>query len=70
VFITSLAFFVTPAFIGGRGNMTISMLIESTFRGAFDFSGASAMGAMLLLATLLVYVLADRYLKVGDFWGG
>jgi putative spermidine/putrescine transport system permease protein len=68
VFIISLGFFVTPAFIGGPANMTVAMLIERQFRAVYDFGGAAAMGAVVLSATLAAYILADRFLNLGALW--
>jgi ABC-type spermidine/putrescine transport system permease subunit I len=60
VFILSLGFFITPAFLGGPQQLTIGGILERTFGTNFDFAGASAMGASLLVAVLVLYIAADK----------
>lgn len=69
VFILSLGFFVTPAFLGGPDDFTVATLIDRVFSDVFDFGTASAMAGLMLLVTVTLYVLADRGLKVSDRWG-
>lgn len=69
VFILSLGFFVTPAFLGGPRQLTVGTILEREFSTNFDFAAASAMGASLLIAVVLLYLLADRAFDLSGRWG-
>jgi ABC-type spermidine/putrescine transport system permease subunit I len=60
VFVLSIGFFITPALLGGGRVMMISMLIEQQVREFLNWSFASALAAVLLAATLLVYAGVQR----------
>lgn len=64
VFIIALGFFVTPAFLGGPGSLTVATLIDRQFRTLFDTGSAAAMGTVLIVVVLLVYVVVTRLFKV------
>ncbi|SHN21237.1 putative spermidine/putrescine transport system permease protein [Cryptosporangium aurantiacum] len=68
VFVLSLGFYVTPAFLGGPGGQVVSIVIGTQFGRLQDLGGAAAMGVLLLVATLGLYVLADRFLGIGRAW--
>lgn len=69
VFILSLGFYVTPAFLGGPGDQLVSIIIGAEFGRLRNVGGASAMAALLLIAVLGLYVAADRWLRIGEYWG-
>ena len=56
VFILSLGFFITPALLGGGKVMMIAVLIEQQVRQFLNWGFAAALSAVLLAATLLVYL--------------
>jgi len=64
IFILALGFFVTPALLGGRQDITIAMLIDTQFNELVNWSFGSALASMLLVVTvaglLLYYGLAGR----------
>lgn len=60
VFVLSLGFFITPALLGGGRVMMISVLIEQQVRELLNWPFASALSAVLLVATLAIYVLVQR----------
>lgn len=64
VFIISLGFFITPAFLGGPDAQTIATLIDRQFRVVFDTGSAAAMGTVLIVFVLLFYALLTRLFKV------
>jgi ABC-type spermidine/putrescine transport system permease subunit I len=68
VFVLSLGFYVTPAFLGGPGDQVVSIVIGTQFGRLQDLGGAASMGIVLLLVVLGLYLLADRYLHIGDQW--
>ena len=68
VFVLSLGFYVTPAFLGGPGGQVVSIVIGAQFGRLQNLGGAAAMGVLLLVATLGLYLLADRFLGIGRSW--
>lgn len=68
VFVMSLGFYVTPAFLGGPNGQLVSVVIGTEFGRLQNLGGAAAMGVVLLAATLGLYLLADRFLKISDQW--
>ncbi|TQS45427.1 ABC transporter permease [Cryptosporangium phraense] len=68
VFVLSLGFYVTPAFLGGPGGQVVAIVIGTQFGRLTDLGGAAAMGVLLLVATLGLYLLADRFLGIGRSW--
>lgn len=58
VFVLSIGFFITPALLGGPGNMMIANVIDREANFFLNFEGASAIAAILLLITLLIVGLA------------
>lgn len=52
IFIMGLGFFVTPALLGGRQQLTMSMLINQEFTETMDWSFGSALSVVLLVLTL------------------
>ena len=64
IFILSLGFFVTPALLGGRKDVTIAMVIDTQFTETLNWGFGSARASVRLvitLAGLLIYhSLAER----------
>jgi ABC-type spermidine/putrescine transport system permease subunit I len=63
VFVLSLGFFITPALLGGGRVMMIAVLIEQQVRETLNWPFAAALSAVLLAATLVVYALAQRFMR-------
>ncbi|WP_264627330.1 ABC transporter permease [Candidatus Symbiopectobacterium sp. NZEC135] len=55
VFILSIGFFVTPALMGSPRDTMIAMVIENQLEVYFNWGFASALSALLLLCTLLLF---------------
>ena len=70
VFVMAIGFFVTPALLGGRGDMMISMLIENQVRELLNWEFASALAATLLAVTAVILVIYQRFLGLDRMWGG
>ncbi|WP_432515318.1 ABC transporter permease [Kineococcus sp. SYSU DK001] len=68
VFMISLGFYITPAFLGGPSQLTMGTLIGKQMSGTFDFKAAAIMGSLLFLAVTVLYVLAERIFKITDQW--
>jgi len=68
VFMISLGFFVTPRFLAGPENFTLSTVIDHEFERTYDFTAASAMGLGLLGGVLVLFLFAERLFKVSENW--
>jgi putative spermidine/putrescine transport system permease protein len=63
VFVISLGFFVTPALLGGRTEITVAMLVSTYFSDVLNWGFGSALAALLLILTaagLGLYFAAQR----------
>jgi putative spermidine/putrescine transport system permease protein len=60
VFILSLGFFVTPALLGGRREITMAMLVNTQFSELINWGFGSALSVVLLVMTLAGIVLYYR----------
>lgn len=68
VFILSLGFYVTPAFLGGPGTQVLAMVIGLQFGRLENIGLTAALGTLLLVAVLVLYVVADRVFKISRQW--
>ena len=64
VFVLCLGFYVTPAVLGGGRVVMVATQITAILENQFNWGAASALGVVLLMATLLVLLLAGRVLKL------
>lgn len=62
VFIFSLGFYITPALVGGPRDSMISMMIAYNVNQVLNWGMAGALGALLLVATLVVFLVYERFL--------
>lgn len=60
VFIMALGFYVTPAVLGSPQHSLVAQLIATRVSTLLDFGGAGALGAVLLVLTLLVLLGLSR----------
>ena len=60
VFMSALGYYITPALIGGAKDQMISSVIAYYATGAANWGMAGALGLVLLLATILLYVIYLR----------
>lgn len=68
VFVLSLGFYITPKFLGGPSDLTVATIIDQQFSQLFNFGVASAMGLVLLVTVLAIYVVADRVGGISRQW--
>ena len=66
----ALGFFITPALLGGRKELMLSNLIEIQVVDLLNWPFASAMSVVLLVVTLIIFFIYNRYLGVERLWGG
>ena len=64
VFILCLGFYVTPAVLGGGKVVMVATQITAILEHQFNWGAASALGVVLLVATLLVLYGATKLLKL------
>ncbi len=60
-FILAIGFFITPALMGGPGDITIAMLIEREVELTQNWPAAAIMTIVLLAVTLILYGLYGRF---------
>ncbi|QWF86022.1 ABC transporter permease [Amycolatopsis sp. CA-230715] len=60
VFIMSLGFYITPALLGTPQQALAAQVIGTRVNDLLDFAGAGALGAILLVLTLLVLAVISR----------
>jgi ABC-type spermidine/putrescine transport system permease subunit I len=70
VFILCLGFYVTPAVLGGGKVIMVSNHIANDIELFFNWGAASALGAVLLVLTMLLLWLATRLLRADRLFGG
>jgi ABC-type spermidine/putrescine transport system permease subunit I len=70
VFILSLGFFITPALMGGPGDMMIAMLIEREVEITLNWSFASALAVVLLALTLVGFAVYNRIVRLERIFEG
>jgi putative spermidine/putrescine transport system permease protein/spermidine/putrescine transport system permease protein len=70
VFILCLGFFVTPAVLGGGKVIMVSMKIVSNIELFVNWGAASALGVVLLMATMVILWVASRFLNLEKMTGG
>jgi ABC-type spermidine/putrescine transport system permease subunit I len=70
VFILCLGFYVTPAVLGGGKVIMVSNQIANDIELFFNWGAASALGAVLLVLTMLLLWAATRLLRIDRLFGG
>lgn len=69
VFIISIAFFITPALVGGRKDIMIAMLIESQITTLLNWGFAAALSLILMTMTLIIIGLFHKFIGINRFVG-
>jgi putative spermidine/putrescine transport system permease protein len=65
VFVLSLGFYITPELLGGGRTVMVAMLVQRNVDLYFQFGAASAVAFVLLVMTLLILWVADRFVPIG-----
>lgn len=68
VFVLALGFYVTPALLGGTKDIMIAVMIAEQV-DLFNWGLAAALSTALLVTTLLVIAVMDRYLDLDRMFG-
>ena len=69
VLILSIGFFITPALMGGPGDVTVAMLVERAIEILIDWPSAAVMSLVLLVATLALYAVYGRLTDIRGMLG-
>lgn len=70
VFISSLGFFIVPAFLGGRQQTMLAQLIITQVQELLNWSFAGALSAMMLAAALISCWIYDKMFGISTIAGG
>jgi putative spermidine/putrescine transport system permease protein len=70
VFILSLGYYITPALLGGPGDIMIAQLIQEQIGEFGEWGVGAALAAVLLVGTVLLSALLNRFIKLDRIWGG
>ena len=63
VFITAIGYYITPALLGGPGDQMVSYYVAYFTNQAVNWGMACALGALLLVATLVLYAIYQRIVQ-------
>ena len=69
-FILALGFYVTPALLGSPKETMIAQTIMVDASQLLDWAQASAAGTVLLVITLVIATIYNRYFSLDRLWGG
>lgn len=70
VFISSLGFFIVPAFLGGRRETMLAQLIITQVQELLNWPFAGALAAMMLASALIACWIYDRLFGISTISGG
>ncbi len=70
VFILAVAFFVTPALLGGLKDTMISQVIQSEIDDALNWGFGAALSMLLMIVTTTLYLIYNRVMGVERIHGG
>jgi putative spermidine/putrescine transport system permease protein len=65
-FIIALGYYITPALVGGAADQMVSYFIAFYTSDTVNWGMASALGAVLLAATLILYAVYNRLVGPGQ----
>ena len=66
VFIISIGYYITPALVGGQTGTLISNFIAYHLQVSLNWGLAAALGAILLAAVLILYLLYDKIVGIDN----
>ena len=64
VFILAIGYYITPALVGGSSGQLISNMVAYHMQTSLNWGLAAALGALLLVGVLVLYLLYDRLVGV------
>jgi len=69
VFILCLGFYVTPVLLGSPREQMLAGLIGHQIEELLDFGEVSTMAVVLLLSTLGLVAIYNRFVGIDKLWG-
>lgn len=63
-FIFALGFYITPVLLGGRGDVTVPMLVDTSVNTTLNWPAGATAAVVLLAVTLVVYAAANRFMRI------
>ncbi|HLJ21683.1 MAG TPA: ABC transporter permease [Stellaceae bacterium] len=66
--VLSLGFFVIPALLGGRRDVLIAQLIDFNLTKVLNWEFAAALGTILLVVTMGLFIAAQRWFRLDSLW--
>ena len=66
--VLSLGFFVIPALLGGRRDVLIAQLIDFNLTKVLNWELAAALGTVLLVVTMGLFLTAQRWFRLDSLW--
>ena len=69
-FIIAVGFYITPALMGGAGDVTIAMLIQREVEISVNWPFASALSVVLLAVTLVAFAVYGRFIRLDQLLKG
>jgi ABC-type spermidine/putrescine transport system permease subunit II len=70
VFMNAIGYYITPALLGGPRQTMIAMMIQFHLQERLDWDMAAALSVTLLVITLAIFVLFQRWFGLDRLWGG
>jgi len=70
VFILALAFYITPALLGGLKDTMIAQIIDQEMRETFDWPFAAALSTVLIIVTTTLYIIYQKVMSVERIYEG
>ena len=70
VFILALAFYITPALLGGLKDTMIAQIIDQEMRETFDWPFAAALSTVLIFITTTLYIIYQKVMSVERIYEG
>ena len=69
VFILAVAFFVTPALLGGIRDTMISQVIQHEIEETFNWGFGAALSTLLMIVTTSLYLIYNRFMSIERIQG-
>jgi ABC-type spermidine/putrescine transport system permease subunit I len=69
VFILAIAFFVTPALLGGIKDTMISQVIQHEIEETFNWGFGAALSMLLMIVTTSLYLIYNRFMSIESIQG-
>jgi len=66
--VLSFGFFVIPALLGGRRDVLIAQLIDFNLTKVLNWEFAAALGTILLVVTMGLFLVAQRWFGLNSLW--